>query len=126
MFVHYVRWRTDAPAAHLIESLTQNYPAARKNGATMATQSDLSPQPNKSKANSKHRIAKNAQPEVVATTVTQVIQQDFEPLTNEQRRELIAVTAYYLAEGRNFQPGHEDEDWLTAEVQIGSLGALVS
>jgi hypothetical protein len=31
-----------------------------------------------------------------------------------------------LAEGRNFQPGHEDEDWLTAEFQIGSLGALVS
>jgi len=92
----------------------------------MATQSDLSHQPNKSKANSKHRIAKDAQPEIVATTATQVIQQDVEPLTNEQRRELIAVTAYYLAEGRNFQPGHEDEDWLTAEFQIGSLGALVS
>lgn len=92
----------------------------------MATQSDLSPQPNKSKANSEHRIAKNVPPEIVATTVTQVIQRDVEPLTDEQRRELIAVTAYYLAEGRNFQPGHEDEDWLTAEVQIGSLGALVS
>lgn len=92
----------------------------------MATQSDLSPQPNKSKANSEHRIAKSAQPEIVASTVTQVIQQDAEPLTNEQRRELIAVTAYYLAESRNFQPGHEDEDWLTAEAQIGSLGALVS
>jgi hypothetical protein len=48
------------------------------------------------------------------------------PLTDEQRRELIAVTAYYLAERRNFQPGHEDEDWLAAEVQIGSMGALVS
>jgi len=51
---------------------------------------------------------------------------DVEPLTDEQRRELIAVTAYYLAERRNFQPGHEDEDWLAAEVQIGSLGAAVS
>jgi len=92
----------------------------------MATQSDLSPQPNKSKANSAHRISKNAQPEIVATTAAQVIQQDVKPLTNEQRRELIAVTAYYLAEGRNFQPGHEEEDWLTAELHIGSLGALVS
>jgi hypothetical protein len=108
----------------LIENPTQNYPAARKNGAIMATQTDLSP--NKSRTNSGHRIAKNAQPEIVATTVTKVVQQDVEPLTDEQRRELIAVTAYYLAEGRNFQPGHEDEDWLTAEDQIGSLGALVS
>ena len=49
-----------------------------------------------------------------------------EPLTDEQRRELIAVAAYYLAESRNFQPGHEHEDWLAAEVQVGSLGALVS
>jgi hypothetical protein len=92
----------------------------------MATQTDLSPRPNKSRANSEHRIAKNALPEIVATTVAQVVQQDVEPLTDEQRRELIAVTAYYLAESRNFQPGHEDEDWLAAEVQIGSLGALVS
>jgi Protein of unknown function (DUF2934) len=126
IFASHVRWRTDVPAANLIEGPTQNYPAARKNGATMATQSDLSHQPKKSKANSQHRIKKNAQPEIVASTATQVIQQDVELLTNEQRRELIAVTAYYLAEGRNFQPGHEDEDWLTAELQIGSFGALVS
>jgi Protein of unknown function (DUF2934) len=46
--------------------------------------------------------------------------------TDEQRRELIAVTAYYLAERRNFQPGHEDEDWLAAEAEIGRLDAAVS
>ena len=92
----------------------------------MATRTDPSPQPNKSRANSDHGIAQNAQPEIVASTVTKVSRQVVEPITDEQRRELIAVAAYYLAERRNFQPGHEDEDWLAAEVQIGSLGGLVS
>jgi hypothetical protein len=92
----------------------------------MATQTDPSPQPNKSRANSAHQIAQNAQPEIVASTVSRVVRQDVEPLTDEQRRELIAVTAYYFAERRNFQPGHEHEDWLAAEAQIGSLGAPVS
>jgi hypothetical protein len=92
----------------------------------MATQTDSSPQPNKSRTNSAHQIAQRAQPEIVASTVSRVVPKDIEPLTDEQRRELIAVTAYYLAERRNFQPGHEDEDWLAAEVQIGHLGAAVS
>jgi hypothetical protein len=92
----------------------------------MATQTDPSPQPNKSRANSAHQIAQYVKPEIVANTLTRVDRQDVEPLTDEQRRELVAVTAYYLAEKRNFQPGHEHEDWLAAEAQIGSLGAPVS
>ena len=93
----------------------------------MATQTDPPTQPNKSRANSLDRIAQQAQPEIVANTVTKVDQQQVvESLTDEQRRELIAVAAYYLAESRDFQPGHAHEDWLAAEVQIGSFGALVS
>ena len=36
----------------------------------------------------------------------------------EQLHQAIAVTAYHLAERRNFEPGHEMEDWLNAEVQV--------
>jgi len=36
----------------------------------------------------------------------------------EELHQLIAVTAYYLAQRRNFEPGHELEDWLAAEAQI--------
>jgi hypothetical protein len=32
--------------------------------------------------------------------------------------ELIAMTAYYLAEQRQFVPGHELDDWLMAEQQV--------
>ena len=30
----------------------------------------------------------------------------------------ISVVAYYLAERRSFEPGHEMEDWLNAEAQV--------
>ena len=91
----------------------------------MGTQIESTPRPHRSKANS-HSQNAEAQPEIDSTTAIKVTRHDVEPLTDEQRRELIAVAAYYLAERRNFEPGHETEDWLTAELQVGSLGAQIS
>ena len=34
---------------------------------------------------------------------------------------MIATAAYFLAERRSFEPGHELEDWLTAEERLRSL-----
>jgi hypothetical protein len=98
----------------------------RGKGAAMATQTDPSRQSQKSKANSDQRTAQNTQREIVSSTVRKVPRLDVELLTDEQRRELIATAAYYMAEKRNFEPGHEAEDWMAAEAQIGSLGARVS
>jgi hypothetical protein len=92
----------------------------------MATQTDPSRQPHKSKANSGRESARHAQSEIVSSSVTKVSRFDPELLTDEQRRELIATAAYYMAERRNFEPGHEDDDWLAAESQLGSFGARVS
>lgn len=39
----------------------------------------------------------------------------------EQRREMIAIAAYYLAERRGFAPGGADEDWLRAERVIDRM-----
>lgn len=36
----------------------------------------------------------------------------------EQRAALIAEAAYYRAERRGFEPGHETDDWLAAEAEI--------
>ena len=41
-----------------------------------------------------------------------------ESLAQMDRHEMIAVAAYYRAEQRAFEPGHEMEDWLQAERQI--------
>jgi hypothetical protein len=39
----------------------------------------------------------------------------------DDRRERIAVNAYFRAERRGFAGGHELDDWLAAEAEIGSL-----
>jgi hypothetical protein len=38
--------------------------------------------------------------------------------TAESRYRLIAELAYLKAQERGFEPGHEVEDWLAAEVEI--------
>ncbi|HEY3730134.1 MAG TPA: DUF2934 domain-containing protein [Steroidobacteraceae bacterium] len=47
----------------------------------------------------------------------------------ERRRALIAEIAYYRAERRGFEPGHENEDWLSAEAEVDTaltLGVVTS
>lgn len=38
------------------------------------------------------------------------------------REVLIAEAAYFRAESRGFEPGHELDDWLTAEREVDRLG----
>lgn len=37
------------------------------------------------------------------------------------RRSMIADAAYFRAERRGFEPGHELEDWLAAEIEVTNL-----
>ena len=39
----------------------------------------------------------------------------------DEFREMVAVNAYYRAEKRSFEPGHEMDDWLEAEQEISRL-----
>jgi len=80
----------------------------------MATQTDQSARSSKSKTNSHSHNSYEIPPEIASTSPIKVL----EPVTDEQHRELVAVAAYYLAERRNFEPGHEAEDWLAAELQV--------
>lgn len=41
-------------------------------------------------------------------------------IPSEQRHERIALTAYYLAEARQFEPGYEEQDWFAAERLVAS------
>jgi hypothetical protein len=36
-------------------------------------------------------------------------------------REMVAVNAYYRAEKRGFEPGHEMDDWYEAEREITDI-----
>ena len=42
------------------------------------------------------------------------------PTSSQQMNELISAAAYFRAERRNFEPGHELDDWLDAEAEIMS------
>jgi hypothetical protein len=42
----------------------------------------------------------------------------------EHRRALIAEVAYYRAERRGFEPGHEAADWLSAEAEVDTALTL--
>jgi hypothetical protein len=37
------------------------------------------------------------------------------------RHERVALAAYYLAEKRGFEPGHETADWSLAEVKTDAI-----
>lgn len=41
-----------------------------------------------------------------------------------ERRDMIATAAYFRAEKRGFEPGHEVEDWLAAELEIAHIQQL--
>jgi len=41
-----------------------------------------------------------------------------------ERRDMIATAAYFRAEKRGFEPGHEFEDWLAAELEVARAQQL--
>jgi len=91
----------------------------------MATQTEPSPRSHKSKANSHSHSAYEIPAEIASATPITVTEPVIGLVTEEQRHELIATAAYYLAEGRNFEPGHETEDWLAAETLVRKLATPI-
>jgi hypothetical protein len=51
---------------------------------------------------------------VIATTALHAV-------TEDERRGMIALSAYLRGERRGFAPGGEAEDWLAAEMEIDAL-----
>ena len=79
-------------------------PRARGKSAAGKSKPEL-PETNAKPARS--RKSQGKEPEVVST-----------PAQPTDLTHSIATTAYFLAEGRNFEPGHELEDWLEAERRV--------
>ncbi len=79
-----------------------------------------------------------AKPKAPSTALTEsavlVILEAAEPSANrapalpsDLRRQLIAAEAYFRAERRGFEPGHELEDWVAAESAVDSqLGSTAA
>jgi DUF2934 family protein len=41
-------------------------------------------------------------------------------VSTQAREQMIALAAYYRAQSRDFDPGHELEDWLEAEAEVNA------
>ena len=63
--------------------------------------------------------AASAAPGIIAEMASQVATE--RPVDPEVRWLMISEAAYYCAEQRGFEPGHELEDWLEAEARIDLL-----
>lgn len=59
-------------------------------------------------------------PQAVSISLTETKGTTTAGLNAEERREQIALAAYYLAEKRGFEAGHEMEDWLAAEASVAA------
>ena len=46
------------------------------------------------------------------------LESDSSEIEGEDKLSCIAVLAYYKAEARGYEPGHEMQDWLDAEAEI--------
>ena len=60
-------------------------------------------------------------PAVAQSKPNSIVQSSVEPITPEKRARMICEAAYFIAEHRGFEPGHDVEDWLAAETQVDSL-----
>jgi hypothetical protein len=82
--------------------------------------SDPSP-PRRERADSRPAPASQRQlSEIPAPAPSTKAPANFDP--SSSREALIATAAYYRAEKRGFQCGHETEDWLAAEREIDRTG----
>ncbi|MES9827750.1 MAG: DUF2934 domain-containing protein [Candidatus Thiodiazotropha sp.] len=87
---------------------------AKKSTTTKKTKAKASKKKvTKKKAITKKRVAKKTMTKRSARA----------SISPRERYEMIATMAYYRAEQRNFEPGHDVEDWLECESIIdGMLG----
>jgi hypothetical protein len=63
---------------------------------------------------SKRRATAKKEQAVIAATATSTVSED-------QRRGMIALSAYLRAERRGFSPDGQAEDWLAAEKEVDAL-----
>jgi len=94
-----------------MEATPGNSPPKRPRAKATAESPATKPARKTLSASRKKKVAE-AEPEIVS-----------ESLTATDLRSMIETAAFYRASARNFEPGHELEDWLEAERQILALYA---
>jgi hypothetical protein len=88
--------------------------------ADSRTPSTSSAKPKARKSPRKAAVEPIASP-VVAAPLKPIVGKPAVEMSPIDRDQMIATAAYLRAVNRHFQPGHELEDWLSAEREIDAL-----
>lgn len=72
----------------------------------------------KSTAVKKTAVAKKSVTKKKAETTNKKVHSQVSP---RERYEMVATMAFYRAEKRNFEPGHDYQDWLECEVIVDKM-----
>lgn len=75
----------------------------------------------KKKATKKKVVSKKKVVKKKTTKATTKRTKSTAVISPRERYEMIATMAYYRAEQRNFEPGHDVEDWLDCERTIDQM-----
>ncbi len=97
------------PAKKVAKKKTARKKTAKKSAKKKTTQ--------KKTAKKKTAKKKTAKKKAVKTSPRKPARQ----VSDQERYEMIQRHAYFLAEARNFEPGHEWEDWMEAERFIDEM-----
>lgn len=92
---------------------TRKKTAAKKTAAKKTAAKKVTKKKVAKKKVSKKKVAKK-----VTTTKTAATKR---VISDQERYEMIQRHAYFLAEARNFEPGHEMEDWIAAEKFVDEM-----
>ncbi len=63
------------------------------------------------------KATRNESTKSVPASVERLSEQQ-DVVIDAEKHEAIALAAYYIAAERGFEPGHELEDWVEAEIQL--------
>ena len=80
-------------------------------------------EPKKTALATKKVVLKKTSVKKRVATKKRVVKKKAAPLqvSPRERYEMIATMAYYRAEKRNFEPGHDDQDWLECETIVDQM-----
>jgi len=84
----------------------------------------MSKSPSRKPRRRKNRVAppESTTDAIIETQDEQSAEQSPEFIEHDERHALVRERAYYLAEQRGFEPGHEVNDWLAAERDVERSG----
>lgn len=70
------------------------------------------------------KVRQRREPKLAHDDIVRMAQVEAEHRAHE-RHDMVAIAAYFRAQKRGFEPGHELEDWIAAEAEVVHIQQVV-